>query len=657
MIVHAQNREFDVPLNDSCKWVRELMSSDYIQLSWKDIKGDYLPTGTYIEYEGNRYILLDDYYPKRDNETSWSYEPKFESLIMALSKVPFFFYNYDDSGNIISREIDWSLTAQSSLFLMTIAECIKNELNLEFGFSTDAAGSKTITFSSVDILSALNSIANEFETEWWFDGGKIHLSKCKLDEEPITLKVGESVGAPSITEKSEGYYNKFYVFGSTRNIIQDYKGSNVNNLVNKRLTLDPVKYPDGCYQLSEGEFSKILIFEDIYPSATNLFVTDIRGASDYVIDEATNKRKQIGTDDNGDPIYDIYTNWYIKVSHKNEDGTYTDFTFNNWNYSEDPNVKDGKSGMKIPGLSVSINFVSGYLMGREFELKYIESDSTVANLDGTMSIPKGFFKVLYTKENDYIIPDSLFLAPNIGDNVVIFNIKMPDSYIQDAYDRLEKAMLKELDEKYLADLNQYKVNSYPDVFNDKNIKLKIGSPIRFIVDETHKTLDTRVSGISVRLDYPFIQEITLGNEILKGTIQQIVDSTTNANRDISIISNLNSSTSALANSYNRAYQELSKLIDRYDSMFGVDKDGDIYVKNGKGFYTEGFISAGKKGTTGGGGTGGGGFTQWSFSDILNMTEEEGEMLGNLAAAYAVKESYEQTKTDSIPIADIEKMFY
>ena len=39
-----------------------------------------------------------------------------------------------------------------------------------------------------------------------------------------------------------------------------------------------------------------------------------------------------------------------------------------------------------------------------------------------------------------------------------------------------------------------------------------------------------------------------------------------------------------------------------------------------------------------------------------MTVEEGEELGNLAAAYAVKEAYERLTTTSIPVKDIEKLF-
>ncbi|MDD7490376.1 MAG: hypothetical protein PUK22_04360, partial [Bacteroides sp.] len=80
------------------------------------------------------------------------------------------------------------------------------------------------------------------------------------------------------------------------------------------------------------------------------------------------------------------------------------------------------------------------------------------------------------------------------------------------------------------------------------------------------------------------------------------------------------------------------FITKFDSMFGIDKDGDIYVKNGKGFYTEGFISAGAKGTSGGGSST---YTQKEWLQIKEMTESAS---GILASAYAVKEAYNELNT-------------
>lgn len=80
------------------------------------------------------------------------------------------------------------------------------------------------------------------------------------------------------------------------------------------------------------------------------------------------------------------------------------------------------------------------------------------------------------------------------------------------------------------------------------------------------------------------------------------------------------------------------LWNKITGLFDVDADGDIYVKNGKGFYTEGFISAGAKGTSGGGSST---YTQKEWAQIKDMTATAS---GSLASAYAVKEAYSEAKT-------------
>ena len=580
-----------VPVTSNAKYVRELAGDCYILLSWYAPYGTPLDAGTYIEHNGVKYALLDTYTPRMNTEASWLYEPQFKPQEMAWSKIPFFFYNGD------SRESDWTLTSNAPDFLECVLKAIKNETGEEYTFSTDATGTITLQFSSTDILSGLNQIADGFKTEWWVKDKVIHLSRCIDDTKTeITLSIGENVGIPSVSEKSEGYYNRFYVFGSTRNIVQGYSGANVNNLTNKRLTLDPVKYPNGYYQLTDGTFSKVLIYEDIYPAATNIEIVSLMSRTDYVLDD-NGKKIQIGTDSEGNPIWDMFTVWYMKIAYKNPDGTYTDFEFNDWNYTDDPNVHAGKEGMLIPGLKVSVSFESGPLMGREFELAYIKSDTTIKTSSGSIVVPKGYFEILYTKENDYIIPDSAYLVPVEGNNVVLFNIKMPDIYIQDAYDRLEAAMKKDIEDKYLSDLNQYTFETYPGAFES----IDIGAPVAF------GTLKTRVVSVSYNLETPSVFEITIGNELQKGTIQQLVDDTLTANKNIEIIAALNKTTEAIANAYTRTYQEILKQFDLISSIFELDttsvKGKTLIHAKYDGLYSDGDIAAGGAwaGTPSGGG--------------------------------------------------------
>lgn len=84
------------------------------------------------------------------------------------------------------------------------------------------------------------------------------------------------------------------------------------------------------------------------------------------------------------------------------------------------------------------------------------------------------------------------------------------------------------------------------------------------------------------------------------------------------------------------HTHLTKLLDALD----VDDSGDVFVVGGKGFYTSGFISAGKKGTSGGEGSN---YTQKEWADIKAMTSAPTEN-GILASAYSVKEAYDDIKS-------------
>ena len=80
------------------------------------------------------------------------------------------------------------------------------------------------------------------------------------------------------------------------------------------------------------------------------------------------------------------------------------------------------------------------------------------------------------------------------------------------------------------------------------------------------------------------------------------------------------------------------LWNKIAGLFDIDADGDVYVKNGKGFYSEGFISTGAKGSGSGSGSS---YTQWEWDEIKLLTQSE---IGALASAYSVKEAYNELNT-------------
>lgn len=583
---------YDILIAEAAQFEQELMKSDQVTLSWNSDENTVIPVGTYIEYKGEKYSLLDPYTPVQKNEVEWAYTPVFKSETMRWSKVPFFFYTYSSDDTITGRETDWVLTDTPSNFMSKVCESIKNETGALWTYSVDAslAASMTITFSSVDIFSALNSIANAFETEWWVDKTNkvLHLSKASFGE-AVLLEVDSNIGVPTVqSQNGKEYYNRFYAFGSTRNIPQDYSGANVNNLTNKRLTLDPAVYPGGYKDTVEGltlqtALSKILVFDEIYPHS-DLEISDVRARLRYVLDENGNK-VQVGTDDDGNPVYDQYAIWYFKIS---------GFTFNNTTYDEESNP----NGMLLPGLTLSVHFRSGALTGREFELAYHDAEEVKNDsADVTpFTVEAGDYEILYIKEGSYIIPAQTGIVPADGDDVTLFNIKMPDSYNATAYDELEDA-LNEAIEEYTSDLNSYTSKSNPVAFNTSDPGLVVGRNVTY--KNGSYTLSTRVTKIIKKLDYECEQTITFGNSVVKGSTQELKEDVVLANRNIDILTQLNQLSNQLTQSYNRVQQSMIEGFARIGNMWKFDPDDpDNTIYTPFNVYSEKAVSAGGKGTGG-----------------------------------------------------------
>lgn len=558
-----------VPITESCEHVEELMQSDHIVLSWNSDKSDILPMGAYIEYGGEKYSLLEPYSPIQKSEEEFSYQPLFKSVVMYWAKVSFFMYTYSSDDVIIGREPDWTLTDNPANFMSSICKAIKNETGETWTYTVDASlsASATLSFQSVDIYSSLNSIANAFETEWWIDKANkvIHLSKAEHGI-AVRLEVGKNITVPTVTVGKEGYYTRFYAFGSTRNIVQDYEGANVNNLVNKRLTLDPVKYPNGYKDirpdLKQGEIlQKILIFDNVYPSSS-LEISDVRVRLMWTIGE-DGEKVQVGTDNEGNPIYDQYSIWYFKVP---------GFVLNNTIYS-----KDNPEGMLISGKALSVHFESGALQGREFELIYHDKAETVSSADGTSVIlTPGDYEIKFKEEGTYIIPAITSLIPNNGDEIILFNIRMPEEYTGSAYLELESEMNKEIS-RLSSDLNNYQFSSNPISFSENNPDLSIGRKITYV--NGGYSFSTRVIKLVTKIDFKYIQSITVGNEKIKGNTQELKEEVISANKDINLLSVLNDMTTSLTQSYNRTQQ---MMLDGFAAIkniwqFKEDESGAKYA--------------------------------------------------------------------------------
>lgn len=571
-----------------------------------------------------KFLLLESYEPTQSDECSWKYTPQFQHPKMILSKTPFFIYTRN-SQNVEVKQNVWSFVGTTS----ALSEKIKDFLNkdLMFGecgwkviFSNVTANTVNVSFSDNDFISALTAITNAIgdNCEWHidYDDEIIYIGKVLIGATPVVLEVGKNVGVPSINNSKEGYYNAFSIFGGTRNITQvNSKGENVSSgdirlqldEGNGTMTIDgkECSYSIDKYstldlradKTKEPLFTKVLDFSQIFPSL-NTYVYNVRGRVKYVLDD-NNKKIPISYNADGSvKEYKTFTVWYMKLAYptteKVEGKTIINTTVDDGvtHYWYDFEVTDDLliNGKNI-GCSFEPNFNTGALStplaGRGsngeyvgFELIYHKKASSSHTSDdvsdSNFSVLAGDYEIIYQEDNEVIIPtnkEEMLIPrgerlPSLKCNItVLYNIAMADTiYYEDAQNRLlEKA--KEEIVRLLSDLNNYEVKSYSDVFLEDNPQLQIGQSITY-KDGHGYELATRVLKLSTNIDYDFIQSITIGNQVIKGTITQLKED----------VQTIIASGGSSGNGGGYSVSQLRKLIAKYGSDNFISKQFDDIAK-------------------------------------------------------------------------------
>lgn len=609
--------------------VEELSKSDYISLSWNSAEKVILPAGAYIVHKykidkvrevTRQFLLLESYEPTQSDEMSWKYTPEFQHQKMVLSKKPFFIRTRNSKNEVI-KQYDFDFFGT----MVTIADRLKDFLNneLKFGnagwvinYDTTNTNAINVSFSDNDFMSALTAITNAIgdNCEWHidYDNETIHIGNVLRDDLPIvTLKVGENVGIPSITNSKEDYYNAFAVFGGTRNItqvndkgenisssdikLQLSKGSGTTEIDGKKLSysIDEFSTIDMRQNKNEQLFIKILNFAQIYPSL-NTYVYNVRGREKYVLQDG-NKIPLTYNADGSVKTYKTFTVWYVRMAYptteKIADKKIVNTTVDNGvtHYWYDFEVTDDLliNGKNI-GCSFEANFNEGALStplaGRGtngdyvgFELTYHKEASSTHTTDdvdsSNFAVLAGDFEIIYQEDNNLIIPtnakDMIIpkgeSLPSYKCNItVLYNIAMAESiYTEDAQKRLLDAAMKEI-KRLLSDLNNYSVKSYPQVFEAKNPCLQIGQKIVYD-DGNGYQLNTRAQKISTNIDFEFVQEITVGNEVIKGNTAQLKE-------DVKEI--IASGGSGSGGGGNYTTSQLKNLIGKYGVNYFVSKQFD-----------------------------------------------------------------------------------
>ena len=590
-----------------------------------------------------KFLLLEAYEPTQTSESSWKYTPNFQHPKMILSKTPFYILTRNSKNEQIKQSV-WAFVGVTSSLCEKIADFLNRDI--KFGrcgwvcnMLNVTANTVNVSFSDNDFISALTAICNAIgdNCEWHidYDNEQIYIGKVVIGDEHVLLEVGKNIGSPSINSSKEGYYNSFSVFGGSRNITQtNEKGENISSgdirlqlsagsgsiLIDGKqqaFTIDEFSTIDlRKDKKKEPLFTKILDFSDIFPSL-NTYAYNVRGRVKYVLDENNKKIPLTYNSDGSVKEYKTFTVWYMRLAYhtteKVSGKTLINTTIDDGvtHYWYDFEITDDLliNGKNI-GCSFEANFSEGALStplaGRGtngdyvgFELTYHDKDELSKTSDDVsddeFKIKNGDYEIIYQEDNDVIIPsnaDSMLIPrgedkPSLKCNItILYNIAMKESvYEDDAKSRLLEAAKKEII-RLLSDLNNYSFKSYPQIFATDNPCLQIGQNIIYN-DGNGYTLESRVLKLTTNIDYDFMQEITIGNQAIKGR-------TTQLREDVQKI------ISGGGNNGGTAYTaaQLENIVSKYGTNYFLSKKFDDIAKGVITFekmqkFLGGFVSAGR----------------------------------------------------------------
>lgn len=395
MVIYDKTGEvlFDVQVNDSSVRNRAIMGDNSVTLNLSLPEYATIPVGSYIEYQGQRYTLWRPDNFKKHGTRNFEYKITFGSNQEILKR-----YKYKSLSDI-PFQLKFTLTAKPKMFLQLLVD----NLNLrDSGWTVGdciVATEKYLSFNHEYCYDVLGRLAQEFNTEWEIDGKTIHLRKVeKFKTEPLALSYGKGNGfRPGVGRATQGDkspLNLLFVQGGDRNIdLATYNSRYLLLPKSKELEYEGRKYKtdkDGMY-ITRADKEVSQYNEDSY-DASNIYPSRVG--------EVTAVTTEEGKDDAGNPV--------------------TFYSIVDSTIPADLNYRD----CRIAGEKATMIFQTGVLTGREFDI--VQTDTDLTGYDHATRT----FELVPLEEDGVTLPNEN-LKPAIGDKYAIFNIKLPQAYIQD----------------------------------------------------------------------------------------------------------------------------------------------------------------------------------------------------------------------------------
>lgn len=438
---------------------KRLMGDHVLGLSFTAFECVPLEVYDYVDFEGVRFWITEEYAPKQTSTVEWEYDCKFYGIESLMRQALVL--------KIVDGEDDpiFSLTAPAREHMALIVANINRQMGTTDWKVGEVLSTENLTldYEGTYCDEALSMLADAAKTEFWTDGMTVNLCRCEYGDEAV---LGYDNGLVSLERESADnvkFFTRLFPIGSTRNIDPDEYGYSRLQLPSRR------SYVEQNTQQGIVEHYERDAFSGIYPRR---------------IGTLSGVRSEQHTDDDGEP----FTIYYVKD---------TSLTF-------DPN------SYEIGGLVKQMTFQSGELNGRDFEVNY---DTKTREFEIITQWPY---------DDDTQLPGGL-LIPKVGDEYILWNIRMPREY----YPLAEQEFAEAVDE-YLLEHGQdryvYKGRTdYVEVAR-RRLTLDVGRRVRLESDEYfpgtgYRT--SRITSISQNVQYPSEMDIEVSDVLGKGALEKI----------------------------------------------------------------------------------------------------------------------------------------
>lgn len=393
----------------------ELMGEDTVTLTVESAEPIDFAVGDKLEVLGRAYFLNSPPKVQRTGRRYLTYTVVVESAKYDLSKVVM--VNEFSGGKETVNETEFNYTGEFARLMDLLVSNMCRvygkgswtwkavNTGADSAFDPDYEQCKTLSFSSENVLSALNTVCGEWDTEFRIDtengSNVIEVGRVGRNVHQYVFAYGRGNGLYALTRDRNAevpLVTRLYAYGDSGNLGNKYRDGR------RRLAL-PLEHPsplvrEGLYVqddalverfgLSEGA----VVFDEIFPSRRGT-VTAVDG---------TDELKFTDSD-----MFDL-------------------------------NEKDGKGDSKyiLGSAAPTVRFNTGNLGGYEFSLA------------GYNSLTKTFTLVPFTDENDYRYPskDDKAFRIGVGDTYVLLNIALPDSYVSQAEGELAERALEKYGQIY-----------------------------------------------------------------------------------------------------------------------------------------------------------------------------------------------------------------